>query len=35
MKIEDLLKPCPKCGSKDKTQHRDFEREISSIWSKR
>ena len=25
MKIEDLLKPCPECGSKDKTQHRDFD----------
>lgn len=30
MKIEDLLKPCPECGSKDKTQHRDFEREFNA-----
>ncbi|WP_455644982.1 TIGR04165 family Cys-rich peptide [Methanosphaera sp.] len=28
MKIEELLKPCPECGSKDKTQHRDFDREF-------
>ncbi len=28
MKMEDLLKPCPECGSRDKTQHRDFEREF-------
>ena len=28
MKIEELLKPCPECGSRDKTQHRDFEKEF-------
>ena len=28
MKIEELLKQCPECGSRDKTQHRDFEKEF-------
>lgn len=28
MKLEELLEPCPECGSKDKTQHRDFEKEF-------
>ncbi len=31
MKIEELLEPCPECGSKDKTQHRDFEREFMAF----
>jgi len=25
MKLEDLLKECPKCGCKDKTVNRDIE----------
>ena len=28
MKIEELLEPCRECGSKDKTQHRDLDREF-------
>ncbi|MDD6285399.1 TIGR04165 family Cys-rich peptide [Candidatus Methanosphaera massiliense] len=33
MKIEELLKPCPECGSRDKTQHRDFDREFLAYGS--
>ncbi len=33
MKLEELLQPCPECGSKDKTQHRDFEREFKAYGS--
>ena len=33
MKIEELLKPCPECGSKDKTQHRDFDNEFKAYGS--
>ncbi|MDO5851146.1 MAG: TIGR04165 family Cys-rich peptide [Methanobacteriaceae archaeon] len=28
MKMEELMAPCPKCGSKNKTQHRDFDKEF-------
>ncbi|PAV07071.1 TIGR04165 family Cys-rich peptide [Methanosphaera cuniculi] len=28
MKIDELIKPCPKCGSKDKTQHRDLDKQF-------
>ncbi|MCD7781217.1 MAG: TIGR04165 family Cys-rich peptide [Methanosphaera sp.] len=30
MKIKELMTPCPECGSKDKTQHRDFEKEFKA-----
>lgn len=30
MKMEELLQPCPECGSRDKTQHRDFENEFKA-----
>jgi Cys-rich peptide (TIGR04165 family) len=33
MKIEDYLKPCPECGSKDKTQHRDLDTEFHAYGS--
>lgn len=28
MKMEDLLRPCPKCGSQNKTQHRDLDKQF-------